>query len=96
MSHGIIGYASRTLTPTERNYAQIEKELLAILFACMRFDQLIVGNPNTVIKTDHKPLISLFQKPLLSATRRLQHMLLNLQRYRLSLEFVTGKDNWHR
>ncbi|XP_058827893.1 uncharacterized protein K02A2.6-like [Topomyia yanbarensis] len=90
---GVIGYASRTLTPTERNYAQIEKELLAILFACTRFDQLIVGNPKTVIKTDHKPLISLFQKPLLSAPRRLQHMLLNLQRYRLSIEFVSGKDN---
>ncbi|XP_055612508.1 uncharacterized protein K02A2.6-like [Uranotaenia lowii] len=90
---GVLAYASRTLTQTERNYAQIEKELLAILFACTRFDQLIVGNPKTVIKTDHKPLINLFQKPLLSAPRRLQHMLLNLQRYRLSIEFVTGKEN---
>ncbi|XP_062534340.1 uncharacterized protein LOC134203485, partial [Armigeres subalbatus] len=90
---GIIGYASRTLTPTERNYAQIEKELLAILFACVRFDQLIVGNQKTIVKTDHKPLVSLFQKPLLSAPRRLQHMLLNLQRYRLRIDFVTGKDN---
>ncbi|XP_053685886.1 uncharacterized protein K02A2.6-like [Sabethes cyaneus] len=92
-SDGVIGYASRTLTPTERNYAQIEKELLAILFACVRFDQLIVGNPKTIIKTDHKPLVNLFQKPLLSAPRRLQHMLLNLQRCRLTIEFVTGKEN---
>ncbi|XP_058449270.1 uncharacterized protein K02A2.6-like [Malaya genurostris] len=90
---GVIGYASRTLTQTERNYAQIEKELLAILFACIRFDQIIVGNKKTVVKTDHKPLVSLFKKPLLSAPRRLQHMLLNLQRYSLSIEFVTGKDN---
>lgn len=90
---GVIGYASRTLTPTERNYAQIEKELLAILFACVRFDQLIVGNPKATIRTDHKPLIAIFKKPLLSAPRRLQHMLLNLQRYNLSVEFVTGKDN---
>ncbi|XP_065080058.1 uncharacterized protein K02A2.6-like [Ochlerotatus camptorhynchus] len=90
---GIIGYASRTLTATERNYAQIEKELLAILFACVRFDQLVVGNPKTIVKTDHKPLISIFRKPLLSAPRRLQHMLLNLQRYNLVIEFVTGKEN---
>ncbi|XP_058828416.1 uncharacterized protein K02A2.6-like [Topomyia yanbarensis] len=92
-SDGIIGYASRTLTQTEKNYAQIEKELLAILFACVRFDQLIVGNPKTVVKTDHKPLVNLFKKPLLSAPRRLQHMLLNLQGYCMCIEYVTGKDN---
>ncbi|XP_053692358.1 uncharacterized protein K02A2.6-like [Sabethes cyaneus] len=92
-NEGVIGYASRTLTPTERNYAQIEKELLAILFACVRFDQLVVGNPKVTIKTDHKPLINVFRKPLLSAPRRLQHMLLNLQRYNLEIKFVTGKDN---
>lgn len=89
----VIGYASRTLTSTEKNYAQIEKELLAIVFACVRFDQIIVGNPKATIKTDHKPLLSIFKKPLLSAPRRLQHMLLNLQRYNLSVEFVTGKSN---
>lgn len=92
-NNGVIGYASRTLTATEKNYAQIEKELLAILFACVRFDQLVVGNPKTTIRTDHKPLLNIFQKPLLSAPRRLQHMLLNLQRYNLSIEYVTGKDN---
>ncbi|XP_052566384.1 uncharacterized protein K02A2.6-like [Culex pipiens pallens] len=90
---GVIGYASRTLTATEKNYAQIEKELLAILFACLRFDQLIVGNPKTVIKTDHKPLVNIFRKPLLSAPRRLQHMLLNLQRYKPEIMFVAGKEN---
>lgn len=92
-SNGVVGYASRTLTATERNYAQIEKELLAILFACIRFDQLIVGNPEAIVKTDHKPLLNIFNKPLLSAPRRLQHMLLNLQRYNLSINFVTGKEN---
>lgn len=89
----IIGYASRTLTSTEKNYAQIEKELLSIVFGCVRFDQLIVGNPKAIVKTDHKPLLSIFKKPLLSAPRRLQHMLLNLQRYNLTVEFVTGTNN---
>lgn len=88
-----VAYASRTLTLTEKKYAQIEKELLAVVFACTRFDQLIVGNPKTVIRTDHKPLLNIFKKPLLSAPKRLQSMLLVLQRYCIELEFIAGKDN---
>ena len=36
-----IAYASKALTTTERNYAQIEKECLAIVFACTKLDQYI-------------------------------------------------------
>lgn len=89
----IIGYASRTLNKTEKNFAMIEKELLAIVFACVRFDQIIVGNGTTIIKTDHKPLINIFNKPLLNAPKRLQLMLMILQRYDLEVMFVKGKDN---
>jgi hypothetical protein len=88
-----VGYASRTLTFTEKGYAQIEKELLSIVFACTRFDQILVGNNKIIVKTDHRPLIDTFKKPLLKASKRLQLMLIILRRYRLEVNFVKGNDN---
>ena len=44
------------MTPTEQNYAQIEKELLAIVFACEKFDQYIFGRSDVVVQSDHNPL----------------------------------------
>ena len=43
------------MTETEKRYAQIEKEYLAIVYACEKFNQYILGK-STKIKTDHKPL----------------------------------------
>ena len=43
MQNGPVAYASWALTPTETRYAQIEKELLAIMFACERFDAYVYG-----------------------------------------------------
>ena len=38
-----LAYASKALTPTEVNYAQIEKEMYAILFGAKRFYQFVYG-----------------------------------------------------
>ena len=74
-------YASRALTATERNYAQIEKALLANVFACEKFDQHVYGREKVHVQSDHKPLEVIFKKPLVAAPKRLQHMLLRLQRW---------------
>ena len=85
-----VAYASRGMTRAERNYAQIEKELLAIAFACERFHNYIYGL-NVLVETDHKPLISIFKKSLYDTPARLQRLRLRLQKYDLKLEFSPGK-----
>ena len=85
-----VAYASRSLSSCECNYAQIEKELLAIVFACGKFHQYIYVFPNRV-RTDHKPLEVIFKKPLHQVSPRLQRMLLCLQKYDLTIQYVKGK-----
>ncbi len=66
-----VAYASRSLTKAEQSYAQIEKELLAVTFACNKFHDYIIGK-QVIVETDHKPLQTIMKKPLLSAPMRLQ------------------------
>ena len=86
-----VAYASRALTPTETRYAQIEKELLAIVFACHRFEAYIYGRDRVSIESDHKPLEMIVMKPLSSAPKRLQRMLLQLQKYTLDVKYKKGE-----
>uniref|UniRef100_A0A673W9M9 Gypsy retrotransposon integrase-like protein 1 n=1 Tax=Salmo trutta TaxID=8032 RepID=A0A673W9M9_SALTR len=87
-----VAFASRALTPTEQNYAQIEKECLSIVFACQRFHHYLYGRDNITAETDHKPLIAIFSKPLLNAPKRLQSMLLALQNYNLKVVYKPGPE----
>ena len=59
-----VAFASKTMTETEKRYAQIEKECLAIVYARKKFNQYILGK-STKIETDHKPLEIIFKKSLL-------------------------------
>ena len=86
----LIAYASRTLTSTERNYAQIEKEALSLVFAAERFEHYILGKSNVVMFTDHKPLETIFKKPILQCSKRLQRMRLRLQKFDVSVQYKPG------
>lgn len=85
--------ASRALTRSEQNYAALELECLAVVFACQKFDQYIYGK-QVRVETDHKPLEIITKKSLLAAPRRLQRMLLQLQRYELDVHYIPGSQQW--
>lgn len=84
-------YASRALSVSEPNYAQLEKELLAVVFAMSKFSKYIYGK-TVIVQSDLKPLEAIFTKPLCKAPARLQKMLLQLQRYDLNVKYTPGKD----
>lgn len=56
-----VAYASRSLTSNKTQWAQIEKEMAEILFACTKFHKYIYGR-HVVIHSDHKPLVSIILK----------------------------------
>ena len=65
-----IAFTSRSMTSAVKRYAQIEKECLAVAFACEKFIQYVYGRIVTV-HTDHKPLETISKKPLCSAPKRM-------------------------
>ncbi|UYV70783.1 K02A2.6-like [Cordylochernes scorpioides] len=87
-----VAYASRTMSETEKRWAQIEKESLAIVWACERFQDYLMGNTFS-IETDHKPLIPIFStKNLDEMTPRIQRLRLRMMRYSYSIYHTPGKD----
>jgi transposase InsO family protein len=85
-----VAYASRAMTEVEQRYAQIEKEMLAMVFSLEKFNQYTYGRKVTVM-TDHKPLESILKKPLMKAPKRLQAMMLRLQKYDIEAVYLQGK-----
>lgn len=86
-----IAYASRALTETETRYAQIEKEMLAIVFSLETFHQYTFGRP-VRIDSDHKPLEAILQKSLSAAPKRLQGMMLRVQGNDITVYYKKGKE----
>ena len=87
-----VAYASRSLTATERRYAQVEKEALASTWACERFSDYIIGK-DIILETDHKPLISLLDmKDIDQLPARIQRMRMRLMRFAYTTVHVPGKN----
>ena len=89
-----VAYASRSLTPAERKYSQLDKEGLAIIFGVKRFHHYLLGRRFTIY-SDHKPLQHLFGRsraipPMASA--RIQRWALTLSAYDYEISYKPGKE----
>ena len=90
-----IAYASRSLTSSERNYPQIEREALGIVHGVKRFHKYLYSREFTLI-TDNQPLSRTFAEnkeiPTLAALR-LQRWGLILSAYRYKIRTRKSQDN---
>ena len=87
-----IAYGSKALTSAEKAYAQIEKELLAIVFALFKFHTYVYGRNDVTVETDHSPLVRILKKPLHQVPLRLQKMRMRLQGYDFTLVAKKGTE----
>ena len=85
-----VAFASKTLTSAERNYANIEHELLGVVFGVLHFKHFIFGNEVNII-TDHKSLVSLLKKSLAACSSRLSRLILKIVDYPLKVMYQPGR-----
>ena len=87
-----VHFISRTLTATEKNYSQTEKDALAIKWAKDRFKMYLHGAPRFRIITAHKPLLPLFNKPTARLPPRIEKWVMSMQDVDYELVYEPGKD----
>lgn len=83
-------YQSRKLAGAETRYPTIEKEALAIVYACSVFKPFLVATRFTLL-TDHRPLISI--KQLASKNSRIYRWSLSLEDLNFDVNYVPGVRN---
>ena len=87
-----ISFASSTLFTAERNYAQLDKEALAIIFGVKRFHQYLYGRKFN-IQSDHKPrqyLLGETRRIPAMASTRVQRWALTLSAYEYAITYKIG------
>ena len=88
----IIAYASRTLSSTEQNYSQLEREALAFVWSCEHFHLYLYGAKFTVF-TNQQPLVYVFSNPASKPSARLERWSLRLQSYDITICYQPGTGN---
>ena len=90
-----VGYASRTLSPAERNYSQLEREGLACVFGIKRFHAYLFGHSFELV-TDHKPLLALLNQHKSTseqASARIRRWSLFMTTYEYTIRFRKTEEH---
>lgn len=77
-----VAYAPAALAPTQQQYVCANRKRVTSCSACLQ----------TVVETDHNPLIGLQCKDFCKISPRLQRLLLHSQHYTIRLEYIPGKQ----
>ena len=90
-----IAFASRSLTPAEQNYSQLDREALAIIFSVSHFYMYLFGRQFELI-TDNQPLVRIFHQsnklPAMTSARLLRYASF-LSGFDYVTKFKKGFDN---
>lgn len=90
-----LGYFSKKLTETQKNYSTYDRELLAIFLAVEHFRNLFEGR-QLIIFTDHKPITFAFSKLCKTnnkeSPRRIRQ-LLYISEFTTDIRHISGQDN---
>ncbi|KAG0701317.1 Retrovirus-related Pol polyprotein from transposon 17.6 [Chionoecetes opilio] len=88
-------YGSRHLSPAEAGYSAVEGEALAVAWCLRKARLFLLGCPNLLVVTDHRPLVGLFKDRSLAEVLnpRLLHLKEKTLHYRFAIKYLPGKQN---
>ena len=87
-----VASASKAMSETECRYSPIEKEALALVWACEKFSDYVISK-KIQLETDHKPLVPLLGKTNLDCLPpRILRFRLHLMQFDYSISHVPGKE----
>ena len=87
-----ISFASRVLSPAERNYSVTEKELLAVVWSLKKFRHTILGFPVQII-TDHRPVVDLFKKRAFVENSKFNRWFISVLEFNPDFKYIPGRYN---
>uniref|UniRef100_A0ABM0MTM2 Uncharacterized protein K02A2.6-like n=1 Tax=Saccoglossus kowalevskii TaxID=10224 RepID=A0ABM0MTM2_SACKO len=91
-SVAVISLASRSLTPVEQRYSQVEREALAVTWGVLHYHLYLYGHKFEVM-SDHMPLVPLFNSSTAKPPARIERWILKLQQYDFKVSYRPGKLN---
>lgn len=87
-----LGFFSKRMTETQKKYSAYDRELLAMYQAVKYFRTQLEGREFTIY-TDHKPLISMFNKKFeQSSPRQLRHIDF-VGQFTSDIQYISGEEN---